>query len=429
MDSILNGTSETDLLIGTPDDDTILGLAGDDFIQGEAGSDLIQGGVGSDIIEAGEGDDTIEGGLVLLGAADPDDDTIFGNGGIDTVAFTGAFADFTITTAAVFLPDSAVAQPGFEVADTRSPATVETNGTDLVADDVEFLAFAPEGSILSLADFDPDIPLQAPVLTAIATTDTAALPADSPTNFVAAIPVEVAADGTAVAPVVISPEDLAVTPATVDGVEAEIAFAIEVLPMVGTLLLNGEVLAVGDTFAPADLAAGALSFDIPEVVTFAASDLSPSFEFSVTSGPFTLEEFPALPGEDGAIANANAGAPLTLSFDLFGEGVPSVDLDVDGSGAVEPSIDVLNIFRVLAGAPQAVVVPEGLDISQQAVVDAVEAFPEIALDVDESGAVESSIDVLNIFRVLAGAPQAVVIPEGLDTSQQAVVDAVNGLVA
>ncbi|MEO0948265.1 MAG: right-handed parallel beta-helix repeat-containing protein, partial [Cyanobacteria bacterium J06641_5] len=101
-----------------------------------------------------------------------------------------------------------------------------------------------------------------------------------------------------------------------------------------------------------------------------------------------------------------------------------VDLNVDGNDAVEPATDVLNIFRVLAGAPQAVVVPDG--VGQQDIVNAVEAFPDLALDVDDSGTVEPATDVLNIFRVLAGAPQAVVVPDGV--SQQTVVDAVEALV-
>jgi len=429
MDPIL-GTSEPDFLIGTAGDDTISGLAGDDFIQGEAGADLLQGNIGNDIIEGGEGDDTIEGGLILPGVVAPDDDTIFGNSGIDTVFFTGAFADFAITAADVPLPDSSITQPGFAVADTRSPEALSSNGTDLVANDVERLAFATEGSVLSLADFELGIPLESPVLTTIATTDTSDLPASSPTTFVEPIPVEVTADGTAAEPVVISTEVLAVEPASVDGVDADVIFTVEVLPTVGTLLLNGEVLSVGDSFVPADLESGALSYDIPEVIALSVGEQFPSFEVTVSSGPFTLEDFPAIPGDDGGIANpASAGLPLEVSFSLSGAGVPSADLDVDGSGSVEASVDVLNIFRVLAGAPQAVVIPDGVDTDQQAIVDAVTEISEADLDVDGSGSVEVSVDVLNIFRVLAGAPQAVVIPDGVDTDQQTIVDAVEALVA
>lgn len=429
MDPIL-GTSIPDFLVGTAGDDTISGLAGDDFIQGEAGADLLQGNIGNDIIEGGAGDDTIEGGLILPEVVEPDDDTIFGNSGTDTAIFNGAFADFAITVAAVPLPDSPLTQPGFAVADTRSPATFSSNGTDLVADDVERLAFATEGSVLSLADFAPEILLASPVLTTIATTDTSELPASSPTVFVESIPVEVAADGTATEPVVIAAEFLAVEPATVAGVEADVIFTVEVLPTVGTLLLNGDVLSVGDSFVPADLETGALTYDIPEVITLSVGEQFPAFEFSVSSGPFTLESFPAIPGDDGSIANpTSAGMPLELSLSLFGAGVSSTDLDVDGSGAVEPAVDALNIFRVLAGAPQAVVIPDDIDINQQAIVDAVNAIPEAALDVDGSGTVDSAVDVLNIFRVLAGAPQAVVIPDGVDIDQQAIVDTVNALVA
>ena len=104
-----------------------------------------------------------------------------------------------------------------------------------------------------------------------------------------------------------------------------------------------------------------------------------------------------------------------------------LNLDVDGVDGVVASVDVLNIFRVLAGAPQAVVVPDG--VSQQTVVDTVTNFPALGLDVDESGDVVASVDVLNIFRVLAGAPQAVVIPDNAAVSQQDVVNAVDGLLA
>ena len=103
-------------------------------------------------------------------------------------------------------------------------------------------------------------------------------------------------------------------------------------------------------------------------------------------------------------------------------------LDLDGVDDVVPAVDVLNIFRVLAGAPQAVVLPGGATVNQQAVVDAVNAFPDLYLDVDSSGDVAPAVDVLNIFRVLAGAPQAVALLEGATVNQQAVVDAVGALV-
>ncbi|MEO0948263.1 MAG: hypothetical protein AAFY11_08985 [Cyanobacteria bacterium J06641_5] len=117
----------------------------------------------------------------------------------------------------------------------------------------------------------------------------------------------------------------------------------------------------------------------------------------------------------------------TFSVEVTDEVINPPDdlaLDVDGSGEVVAAVDILNIFRVLAGAPQAVVVPDGVD--QQEVVDAVEAFEDLALDVDGSGEVVAAVDILNIFRVLAGAPQAVVVPDDVD--QQEVVDVVNALI-
>ena len=113
---------------------------------------------------------------------------------------------------------------------------------------------------------------------------------------------------------------------------------------------------------------------------------------------------------------------------------PGINLDVDGDGEIIPAVDILNIFRALAGAPQAIVITEAaaaLGVIQQDIVDnvnAIAAIDPLALDVDGSGDVVPAVDVLNIFRSLAGAPQAIVIPEGLDAIQQDVVDATNALV-
>ena len=107
----------------------------------------------------------------------------------------------------------------------------------------------------------------------------------------------------------------------------------------------------------------------------------------------------------------------------------SIDLDIDNNSQVEPSVDILNIFRVLAGAPQAIVVSDGASVSQQTIAEAVNALSALDLDVDGDGEVVPAVDVLNIFRVFAGAPQAVVIPDGLGTTQQDVVNAVNALIA
>ncbi|MEO0948338.1 MAG: hypothetical protein AAFY11_09380, partial [Cyanobacteria bacterium J06641_5] len=80
----------------------------------------------------------------------------------------------------------------------------------------------------------------------------------------------------------------------------------------------------------------------------------------------------------------------------------------------------------LTSAPSGTTTAWGAPASTRKIVN---TFPDLSLDVDGSGAVEASVDVLNIFRVLAGAPQAVVVPDGADVSQQDIVNAVNELLA
>ncbi|MEO0948170.1 MAG: Ig-like domain-containing protein, partial [Cyanobacteria bacterium J06641_5] len=126
-----------------------------------------------------------------------------------------------------------------------------------------------------------------------------------------------------------------------------------------------------------------------------------------------------------------ATSTATVSVTVGLDDIPATpDLDVDGDGDVVAAVDILNIFRVLAGAPQAVVVPDGIAIDQQAIADAVEALPDSALDVDGFGGVTPAVDILNIFRVLAGAPQAVVVTDEASANgatQQTIADAVNDL--
>lgn len=139
-----------------------------------------------------------------------------------------------------------------------------------------------------------------------------------------------------------------------------------------------------------------------------------------------------IPGDAGIIDIPEVDIPEVDIPEVDVPNIPdldgSVDLDLDGVDGVVPSVDILNIFRVEAGAPQAVVIPEGAGVSQQEVTEAVDAFPELSLDVDNFEGVVASVDVLNIFRVLAGAPQAIVIPEGANVSQQEVVEAVEALI-
>jgi serralysin len=93
-------TEGNDNLTGTAQADTINGLGGDDVIDGGGGDDRLIGGAGNDILTGGTGNDTLEGGL--------GDDTYYadipsdivnekGNGGFDTVYFSGA-GKFTLKT-------------------------------------------------------------------------------------------------------------------------------------------------------------------------------------------------------------------------------------------------------------------------------------------------------------------------------------------
>ncbi|MEO0804315.1 MAG: calcium-binding protein [Cyanobacteria bacterium J06642_2] len=101
-------------------------------------------------------------------------------------------------------------------------------------------------------------------------------------------------------------------------------------------------------------------------------------------------------------------------------------LDVDGDGRIIPSVDILNIFRAVAGSPQAVVPISGISVSQQEIVNRSLALESAGLlNVDGSSSTSVTTDVLNIFNALSGSPQAIVAPPGI--SQQSIVDAVNNL--
>jgi len=94
--SVVNGTSGDDTIHGTSGSDTIYGLDGNDRIIDKGGDNLIFGGAGDDTIDAsmsgsnvidgGDGNDSIDGGFggdSLTGGAG--NDTIMGGGGNDTI--------------------------------------------------------------------------------------------------------------------------------------------------------------------------------------------------------------------------------------------------------------------------------------------------------------------------------------------------------
>ena len=192
-------------------------------------------------------------------------------------------------------------------------------------------------------------------------------------------------------------------------------FEVEVAVTDGTNAPAVQALTVAITDDPAD------NPDIPAPEAPDTPDAPPSADEPDIFDPEAPADIPDTPDAPPSEVPTPPDTPVPPDV--------SVNLNVDGIDEVVPSVDVLNIFRVLAGAPQAVVIPDDANVSQQDIVDTVSRYPALGLDMDGSGNVVASVDVLNIFRVLAGAPQAVVIPDGVDASQQDVVDRVNGLFA
>lgn len=84
------GTAAADTYNGTANADFYLGLAGNDTINGNAGNDDLDGGADNDTINGGAGNDNLTGGT--------GNDAVNGGDGIDTAIFSGASANYTITT-------------------------------------------------------------------------------------------------------------------------------------------------------------------------------------------------------------------------------------------------------------------------------------------------------------------------------------------
>ncbi len=80
----IRGTDGNDALFGGDGDDQIFGFGGNDYIEGNAGNDTINGNRGNDTIMGGTGDDRLDG--------ESDNDSLNGEEGNDTV-FTGRGAD------------------------------------------------------------------------------------------------------------------------------------------------------------------------------------------------------------------------------------------------------------------------------------------------------------------------------------------------
>ena len=116
---VLIGLGGRDLLAGNEGDDTLFGGAGDDELYGGADDDWLDGGAGDDFMDA-----------------QPGNDTMYGGEGSDTAVFSGTPAEYTWTR----VPG------GWRVVDNgASRPTVGGDGSDFVADDVEFVLYNNNG--------------------------------------------------------------------------------------------------------------------------------------------------------------------------------------------------------------------------------------------------------------------------------------------
>ena len=95
---IVTGDAGRDRIDGGADRDAIFGGAGEDILLGGEARDFLFGGIGADVINGGTGNDRIFGGLgadnFAFTAGDGVDVIDDFNVAVDSVAFTGVFANF-----------------------------------------------------------------------------------------------------------------------------------------------------------------------------------------------------------------------------------------------------------------------------------------------------------------------------------------------
>ena len=145
-DDVLDGGMGNDILYGQDGDDRLFGMQGDDILFGGAGADALFGGTGADALSGGdmsdflvgdEGDDALDGqagddrlfdGLgrdVVTGgegndrvvaASDADEDSFFGNAGVDVLDLSAFDTGLTINLADMTVASSAALDQfaGFE---------------------------------------------------------------------------------------------------------------------------------------------------------------------------------------------------------------------------------------------------------------------------------------------------------------------------
>jgi Ca2+-binding RTX toxin-like protein len=123
----VTGGEGNDTLDGRGGDDNLSGGGGDDSIVGGDGNDNLAGGVGDDTLVGGDGNDLLD--------AQPGNDHMFGGIGSDTIVFNGSPEEYTWTAT----------EGGWIVVDNAINRFIN-DGTDFVADDVEFIQYNNVGT-------------------------------------------------------------------------------------------------------------------------------------------------------------------------------------------------------------------------------------------------------------------------------------------
>ena len=409
----ISGFAGNDQLQGNSGNDELAGNAGDDVLLGEVGNDELFGNAGNDQIQGGPGSDRLAGGA--------DNDSLFGEAGNDTFIINPNDGEDTIG-------DFVVAEDTIEVAADFGFANGEEvlDAIDLTGNSSlgGFFSQLPLGLGTTVTIFH-DAALDA---TSFAIAESEPILQNSAPAFTSPNTISIAEETIEVLTLAADDADGDALSFSISGGADQAAFTIAD-PLTGILTFQ----IAPDFEAPSD-ADGDNAFAVEVAVTDGIN--APTVQILTVTVTDNSEDNPAdNPDTPDPAVPDSPDNPDTPEPEVPATSEPSeipdalINLDVDGVEDLVPSVDVLNIFRILAGAPQAVVISDSVDASQQDIVDAVNEFPNLGLDVDNSGEVAASVDVLNIFRVLAGAPQAVVISDGVDASQQDIVDAVNELLA
>jgi Ca2+-binding RTX toxin-like protein len=130
----LHGGAGHDDLYGGDDNDILHGDADNDELHGENGNDELHGGVGNDELYGGEGNDELTGG--------EGDDRLDGGTGADTAIFSGARAEYDVTTNAA----------GETIVTHMNGAA---DGTDTLTD-IERLQFSDQSITVAPPPAEPD---------------------------------------------------------------------------------------------------------------------------------------------------------------------------------------------------------------------------------------------------------------------------------